>query len=284
MLKMAKERKYVDDLPTFKQLKVPNRPVKFLSTNELERLIECSSIWLRPILIVLRNTGMRMGEVLNLKLCDIDLEDRVLLARSTKTNNFRLIPINMELLDTLKWLLENYMNPCNMNTEKRHHSKDSYLLSHSNRARIKSIKTSFNNACKRAGLRATIHTLRHSFASHLVMNGVDLVSVKELLGHTSVKPTSLSFMKACSNLEVEQVFTRYNNPKGNADTERMIRTMKEELFWLREWENETELSLEFNKWVDYYNRSYLHSAHGYQTPIQAEVEYYRNHNSHKNAA
>jgi len=69
------------------------------------------------------------------------------------------------------------------------------------------------------------------------------------------QPTSLSFMKACFNLEVEQAFTSYNNPKGNADTERMISTMKEELFWLRGWERERELSYEFDKWVDYYNRS-----------------------------
>jgi len=90
------------------------------------------------------------------------------------------------------------------------------------------------------------------------------------------QPTSLGFMKACSNLEVEQVFTSYNNPKGNADTERMIRTMKEELFWLREWESEMELSLKLNKWVEYYNRNYLHSARGYRTPIQVELEYQKN--------
>ncbi len=106
----------------------------------------------------------------------------------------------------------------------------------------------------------------------------------KLMSDNGSQPTSLSFMKACSNLEVEQVFTSYNNPKGNADTERMIRTIKEELFWLREWESERELSLEFDKWVEYYNRSYLHSAHGYHTPIQAEEEYYRNNTSHLNAA
>jgi len=98
------------------------------------------------------------------------------------------------------------------------------------------------------------------------------------------QPTSLSFMKACSNLEVHQAFTSYNNPKGNADTERMIRTMKEESLWLREWECETELSLELDKWVQYYNRNYLHSAHGYRTPVQAEEDYDKNHDSHKNAA
>jgi transposase InsO family protein len=91
-------------------------------------------------------------------------------------------------------------------------------------------------------------------------------------------------MKACSNLEVEQVFTSYNNPKGNADTERMIRTMKEELFWLREWENERELSLELDKWVQYYNRNHLPSAVGYCTPIQAEEEYNKNNTSQLNVA
>lgn len=42
----------------------------------------------------------------------------------------------------------------------------------------------------------------------------------------------------------------------------MIRTMKEEFFWLREWENERELSLKLDKWIQYYNMSYPHSAHG----------------------
>jgi len=98
------------------------------------------------------------------------------------------------------------------------------------------------------------------------------------------QPTSLSFMKACSNLEVHQAFTSYNNPKGNADTERMIRTMKEELFWLREWSGEAELGKELDKWVRYYNSSYLHSALGYRTPIQAEEEHYRHHTPHLNAA
>jgi hypothetical protein len=70
----------------------------------------------------------------------------------------------------------------------------------------------------------------------------------------------------------------------HADTERMIRTMKEEVFWLREWGSERELSYELDNWVDYYNMKYLHSAHGYRTPVQAEEDYNRNHTSHLNAA
>jgi hypothetical protein len=53
---------------------------------------------------------------------------------------------------------------------------------------------------------------------------------------------------------------------------------------LREWKGEAEISEELHKWVEYYNRNYLHSALGYRTPIQAEVENYQNHASHLNAA
>lgn len=106
----------------------------------------------------------------------------------------------------------------------------------------------------------------------------------KLMSDNGSQPTSVNFMKACSILEVEQVFTSYNNPKGNADTERMIRTMKEELFWLREWQSERELSIKLDKWDQYYNRNYLHSALGYRTPIQVEEDYYRNHDSQLNAA
>jgi len=62
--------------------------------------------------------------------------------------------------------------------------------------------------------------------------------------------------------------------------EQIIRLLRQA--W--EWENERELGLELNKWVEYYNKNYLHSAHGCRTPIQPEEEYYKNCASHKNAA
>ncbi len=127
-------------------------------------------------------------------------------------------------------------------------------------------------------LEALEKGLNREFPGGVRGHGLNLMSVN------GSQPTSLSFMKACANLEVHQAFTSYNNPKGNADTERMIRTMKEELLWLREWESERELGYELDKWIDYYNRSYLHSALGYHTPIQAHEYYYRNHSSHLNAA
>ena len=87
------------------------------------------------------------------------------------------------------------------------------------------------------------------------------------------QPTSLRFMKACADLKVDQTFTSYNNPKGNADTERMMRTLKEELLWLREWSGANELTTELDRWVEYYNECYLHSALGYRPPNQAEETY-----------
>ena len=94
-----------------------------------------------------------------------------------------------------------------------------------------------------------------------------------LMSDNGSQPTSIRFMKACSSLEVHQAFTSYNNPKGNADTERMMRTMKEELLWLREWSSATEISKELDRWIENYNESYLHSALGYRPPNRVEETY-----------
>ena len=94
-----------------------------------------------------------------------------------------------------------------------------------------------------------------------------------LMSDNGSQPTSLRFMRACSSLKVNQAFTSYNNPKGNADTERMMRTLKEELLWLQEWPNSTRLTEELDRWIEYYNESYLHSALSYRPPNQAEENY-----------
>ena len=95
-----------------------------------------------------------------------------------------------------------------------------------------------------------------------------------LMSDNGSQPTSLSFMKACQSLGVHQAFTSYNNPKGNADTERVIRTMKEELLWLKEWTSPNQLTRELNLWVESYNQDYLHSALGYKTPNWFEKNHY----------
>lgn len=94
-----------------------------------------------------------------------------------------------------------------------------------------------------------------------------------LMSDNGSQPTSEKFMKACSFLGVHQAFTSYNNPKGNADTERLMRTIKEELIWLREWHDSYELATAVGEWVKQYNENYLHSALSYRTPNQMEETY-----------
>ena len=96
-----------------------------------------------------------------------------------------------------------------------------------------------------------------------------------LMSDNGSQPTSTSFMKACGLMGVSQAFTSYNNPKGNADTERMMRTMKEELLWLKEYDNLAELKHDLDNWVLDYNYNYLHSTLDYKTPMQAQSLYYK---------
>jgi len=80
-------------------------------------------------------------------------------------------------------------------------------------------------------------------------------------------------MKVCNRLQIKQAFTSYNNPKGNADTERVVRITKEELICLQEWTSPSNLKTELGTWIENYNRRYPHSSLGYLTPNQFENIY-----------
>ncbi|MCM8811506.1 MAG: IS3 family transposase [Candidatus Omnitrophica bacterium] len=94
-----------------------------------------------------------------------------------------------------------------------------------------------------------------------------------LMSDNGCQPTSVVFMAACNRLDVYQTFTSYNNRRGNADTERMVRTIKEELIWLREWTSPFELAEALEAWIKRYNAEYVHSALGYKSPIQCELAF-----------
>jgi putative transposase len=95
-----------------------------------------------------------------------------------------------------------------------------------------------------------------------------------LMSDNGCQPTSLAFMVACRSLEIHQAFISDNNPKGNADTERFMRTLKEECLWLREWTCPLELIAALEAWIIPYNEQYLHSALGSKSPRQYEWHYY----------
>jgi len=134
---------------------------------------------------------MRTNELLNLRWSDIDFDKNTLLIRSSKTKDYRVLPMNKELCKTLLWLKDYYPLPHMDKIVTRQDCQREYIFCMPDGRKLESVKKSFNKACKKAGIKATPHVLRHSFASHLVMNGVDLVSVKELLGHSQISTTMI---------------------------------------------------------------------------------------------
>ena len=98
-----------------------------------------------------------------------------------------------------------------------------------------------------------------------------------LMSDNGCQPTSVAFMRTCGQLGIAQAFTSYNNPKGNADTERSIRTLKEECLWLREWRSPFELAEAVAGWFGQFNVSYLHSSLGYRTPESFEHQWVSSH-------
>ena len=89
-----------------------------------------------------------------------------------------------------------------------------------------------------------------------------------LVTDNGCQPTSTQFMKDCSILGIKQIFTTWNNPKGNADTERLFRTMKEDLVWPNEWNLPFEFTKDFHHWIHQYNTDFPHQSLHYQTPQQ----------------
>jgi len=97
-----------------------------------------------------------------------------------------------------------------------------------------------------------------------------------LMSDNGSQPTSLKFIEEAASLGINQAFTSYSNPKGNADTERVIRTIKEELLWLQEWQTVEEIAKAMPSFVDNFNEHYLHSALGYKTPNEFEKQWFAN--------
>jgi len=116
--------------------------------------------------------------------------------------------------------------------------------------------------------RAMDMALNEEFPMGVRGSGLKLVS------DNGCQPTSVAFTSEMSCLEIRQIFTAFSNPKGNAETERMMRTIKEEAVWINEFESFEEAKEVIGKWVEWYNGEYVHSSLGYVSPMEYEEEYY----------
>lgn len=150
----------------------PKLSYRWLSEEEARKLIDACSSHLKPIVVTALNTGMRLREILTLlKWEHVNFQQRYLTVVAGKNNETREIPLNHEMIQLFQSLQR----------------KGEYVFPNEKGEPFGSIKTAFLAAIRRSGIaRCRFHDLRHTFASHVVMNGVDLATVKELLGHKSL--------------------------------------------------------------------------------------------------
>ena len=93
------------------------------------------------------------------------------------------------------------------------------------------------------------------------------------------QPTSQAFMAACRTWGIPQALTSNNHPKGHAEPERIMRTFKEECLWRQEWTSPFELGRAPGTGSDASNHHDLHSALGYRTPREVEMEDHHSHST-----
>ena len=152
---------------------------RFLQEREIEDLLYNSN-GLYPVLYTFLKTGLRKSELINLRWEDIDYRRKYIRVESkedwrTKTGNTREIPFGDDLLGVLKKLPK---------------TSDYVFLNSNGRKYGFHLTERVKRLAKSIGISdMTVHALRHTFISHMVMNGVDLVSVKELAGHSDIKTT-----------------------------------------------------------------------------------------------
>ena len=152
---------------------------RWLTGEEEEALVSECPEWLKRIVNVALNTGMRQDEILSLKWRDVDLGRQLLTVAKAKNYHQRTIPLNQSALGVLKAM-----------GKVRHISGLVFASQVGSKLIASNLRRAFNLARNKAKIEhVRFHDLRHTFATRLVQRGVDLYVVKELLGHKSIKMT-----------------------------------------------------------------------------------------------
>ena len=171
-----------DDLAIPRPRREKKLPV-VLSKDEISRIINTTkNIKHKALLMVTYSSGLRLGEVCNLRPGDIDSERmmvRVVQAKGAKDRYTILSPVTLAFLRDY-WKIYRVKN---------------FLFENSNHEPLahKTVQSAFKKALQKSGVKKDvgIHSLRHSFATHLMEQGVSLPIIQQLLGHTSLRTTSI---------------------------------------------------------------------------------------------
>lgn len=165
----------------------------------------------RAMLETLYSTGIRVSELVGLQVTDLDLAGEALRVRG-KGNKERIVPLGSHAIGAVQRYLEMLKN------EPRLANRDSgplFVNKHGGRLSSRSVRRKLDKYLKQCGLDPSIspHTLRHSFATHLLDNGADLRSVQELLGHQSLSTTQVY-----THLTTHRIQDAYNkaHPRAQA--------------------------------------------------------------------
>jgi len=169
-----------------KRLKEARRKVRFLSPEEIRGLLEASGARMRLIIAAMLYTGLRRNELIHLAWEDMDFDKKILSVQAKegwhpKDYEVRRIPLNDRILGLLK-------------AHGEGGSGGSYVFPSRQGGPLlgNTLSRDFRKLARSCGIKGvSIHTLRHTFASYLVMGGVDLYTVQKLLGHSSIKTTEI---------------------------------------------------------------------------------------------
>ena len=195
--KFCRRRGYIDGNPlaTIRTPKQEKRLPKFLEVEQIETLLNTPDTNTllgardRAMLEVMYSTGIRVSEVVDLNLGDVDFVGQCIRVRG-KGKKQRTAPVGPTALAAVQRYLDI------RRSDARSASFDAealFINKHGKRLSTRSVRRKLDKYLAEAGLDPAIspHTLRHSFATHMLNNGADLRSVQELLGHQSISTTQI---------------------------------------------------------------------------------------------
>ncbi|MHC9544598.1 MAG: tyrosine-type recombinase/integrase [Vulcanimicrobiota bacterium] len=201
----------VNPMKKVKMLKEPDCRLRYLEPEQFSHLMRTiRRPYLKVAVMIAVHTGLRKGEILALTKDRIDLKRRFISVTETrdfdgeinspKNNRRRAVPINDELLPVLNEWVEN--------------------LDGENLFNVLDFRQAFNRACKAAGIaNFHFHDLRHTFGSQLVMEGVDVVTVREFMGHASIN-TTMRYTQVSEEHKreaINRLSRKFNNDNKKSD-------------------------------------------------------------------
>ena len=177
-LKSAKVKRKLPDVLTFDQIE------RLFSVFSLEKPADLRD---RAILETIYACGLRVSECTGIDVADIDLDGMIIKVLG-KGNKERIVPFYPRLRDLLKRYIIEYRT-----VYAKREEKALFVSLKGKRITARSVENILDKASAKAGLAVNVHphTLRHSFATHLLDNGADLRVVQELLGHENLSTTQL---------------------------------------------------------------------------------------------